>query len=105
MRAKRHIFSENADNLRDAFEDMIEEVSTLRAAVAGLKGDLANADRANIELYNEANTLEAFLESLREEHNRLTRRYNHLDQQYFDLTEDHAELEADFNVFNAVSDS
>ena len=105
MRAKRHIFSENADNLRTAFEDMIDEVSTLRAAVAGLKGDLANADRANIELYNEANQLEASLESLREEHNRLTRRYNHLDQQYFDLTEDHAELEADFNVFNVVSDS
>ena len=73
--------NEDMDALRLTFEEMLHEIEFLKAA-------LDNADEAVIELYEEANDLEARLNRLREEY----------DQDMFDAAEDYVELERSYNI-------
>lgn len=72
--------NDDMDALRVTFEDMMFEIETL-------KDDLTDADYANLELYAEANELEAELGRLREMY----------DQDMFDAAEDYVELERSYN--------
>ena len=72
--------NDDMDALRVTFEDMMFEIETL-------KDDLTDADDANLELYDEANELEAELDRLREMY----------DQDMFDAAEDYVELERSYN--------
>jgi len=72
--------NDDMDALRVTFEDMMFEIETL-------KDDLTDADAANLELYDEANELEAELDRLREMY----------DQDMFDAAEDYVELERSYN--------
>lgn len=71
---------DDMSSLRRTFEDMIDEISTLR-------GQLSEGDDTIMELYNEANDLEDQLFRLREHHS----------QSMFDAEEDYLELERDYN--------
>ena len=72
--------NDDMDALRVTFEDMMFEIETL-------KDDLDDADDAIVELYNEANDLEAELDRYREHHHQVV----------FDMEEDYIELERDYN--------
>ena len=76
--------NDDMDALRVTFEDMIFEIESL-------KNDLAGADDAIMDLYNEANDLERELHLLREHH----------EQSMFDATEDYIELEREYNELAA----
>ena len=72
--------NDDMDALRVTFEDMMFEIETL-------KDDLNDADDAIVELYNEANELEAELDRYRAHHHQVV----------FDMEEDYIELERDYN--------
>ena len=72
--------NEDMDALRVTFEDMMFEIENR-------KDDLDDADDAIVELYNEANELEAELDRYREHHHQVV----------FDMEEDYIELERDYN--------
>jgi len=72
--------SDDMDALRVTFISMLEDINDLRQS-------LSDADDANLELYDEANELEAELDRLREMY----------DQDMFDAAEDYVELERSYN--------
>lgn len=72
--------NDDMDALRVTFEDMMFEIENL-------KDELDDADEAIVELYNEANELEAALDRYREQHHQVV----------FDMEEDYIDLERDYN--------
>jgi len=75
--------TESMDALRLTFEQMLEEIDRLNE-------ELGRADEANLELYDEANELEAALDRLRETY----------EQDMFDAAEDYLDLERSYNVLS-----
>lgn len=75
---------DDMDALRDTFENMLEEIDDL-------KMDLDAADVALVQLYNEANDLEAELNRVRDEY----------DQLLFDTHEDALEQDRRYNALVA----
>lgn len=88
---KKYAFTDSdAEALRQTFEDMLEEIHDLQAK-------LVDADNANLELYDDANQLEAQLIRLRQA-------YAEVDQALFDLTEDYVELEQEYRLIVEVDE-
>lgn len=91
QQTKKYAFNDSdAEALRKTFEDMLEEIHDLQAK-------LVDADNANLELYDDANQLEAQLIRLRQA-------YAEVDQALFDLTEDYIELEQEYRLIVEVDD-
>lgn len=91
QQTKKYAFTDNdAEALRKTFEDMLEEIHDLQAK-------LVDADNANLELYDDANQLEAQLIRLRQA-------YAEMDQALFDLTEDYVELEQEYRLIVEVDE-
>lgn len=91
QQTKKYAFNDSdAEALRKTFEDMLEEIHDLQAK-------LADADNANLELYDDANQLEAQLIRLRQA-------YAEMDQALFDLTEDYIELEQEYRLIVEVDE-
>lgn len=91
QQTKKYAFNDSdAEALRKTFEDMLEEIHDLQAK-------LADADNANLELYDDANQLEAQLIRLRQA-------YAEMDQALFDLTEDYVELEQEYRLIVEVDE-
>jgi|DEB0MinimDraft_6_1074348.scaffolds.fasta_scaffold45032_2 predicted nucleic acid-binding Zn-ribbon protein len=88
---KKYAFTDSdAEALRQTFEDMLEEIHDLQAK-------LVDADNANLELYDDANQLEAQLIRLRQA-------YAEMDQALFDLTEDYVDLEQEYRLIVEVDE-
>jgi predicted nuclease with TOPRIM domain len=83
--------TDDMDALRITFEDMMFDIESL-------KDSLDDADEAIMELYHEANDLEAELDRLRAHHHQVV----------FDMEEDYIELERKYNAlardFNEMFD-
>ncbi len=83
--------TDDMDALRITFEDMMLEIESL-------KDSLDDADEAILELYYEANDLEAELDRLRAHHH----------QVLFDMEEDYIELQREYRAlelsFNEMLD-
>ena len=83
--------NDDMDALRVTFEDMLEDIHALQQEISILEqeheDEMATADDAIVELYNEANELEAELDRLREHHHQVV----------FDMEEDYIDLERDYN--------
>lgn len=83
--------NDDMDALRVTFEDMLEDIHALQQEISILEqeheDEMAAADDAIVELYNEANELEAELARLREHHHQVV----------FDMEEDYIDLERDYN--------
>jgi len=91
QQTKKYAFNDSdAEALRKTFEDMLEEIHDLQAK-------LVDADNANLELYDDANQLEAQLIRLRQA-------YAEMDQALFDLTEDYVELEQEYRLIVEVDE-
>ena len=91
QQTKKYAFNDSdAEALRKTFEDMLEEIHDLQAK-------LVDADNANLELYDDANQLEAQLIRLRQA-------YAEMDQALFDLTEDYIELEQEYRLIVEVDE-
>jgi chromosome segregation ATPase len=83
--------NDDMDALRVTFEDMLEDIHALQQEISILEqeheDEMATADDAIVELYNEANELEAELDRLHEHHHQVV----------FDMEEDYIDLERDYN--------
>jgi chromosome segregation ATPase len=83
--------NDDMDALRVTFEDMLEDIHALQQEISILEqeheDEMTAADDAIVELYNEANELEAELDRLREHHHQVV----------FDMEEDYIDLERDYN--------
>lgn len=84
--------NDDMDALRVTFEEMLEDIHALQQEISILEqeheDEMSEADDAIVELYNEANDLEAALDRYREHHHQVV----------FDMEEDYINLERDYNV-------
>lgn len=79
--------TDDMDALRTTFEDMMFEIESL-------KDSLDDADEAIVELYHEANELEAELDRLRAHHHQVV---FDMEEDYIELQREYKALERDFN--------
>jgi len=86
---QNYIYSDNADALRQSFEDMLDEIADLR-------GQLSSGDVAIVELFHEANDLEAERDRWRDRYTDLKTDHDTLEQTAAHFQRQLEELSYDF---------
>lgn len=91
------MYPDTQNQLRVAFDLLVNEVAELKTQVGDLTFDLAAADEANLALADEANELEVKLETLTDNYETLTEQYIEVAQEYEDLAANYIDLIAAFD--------